>query len=140
MTLFDHLGNVTVTKRPWRDVPPQDRRSWSTFMINRFLSMEYDYVETVAELQPLTTGNMPDGAVHDMLCDLLPKRKVWNKYIKDQSRDRRTELASVLAAHFAVGNREAEEYLTQLESTPAGIEELAGILLAHGIDTNQKTK
>ena len=55
-TFFDHLNNITAIQNPdyYDKLSDEDRKSWSNFMIHRFLSMNYDYIELIAEIQPLT--------------------------------------------------------------------------------------
>lgn len=140
MTIFDHLTNVTVGKKDWKMLDETDRKSWSSYMINRLLSMEIDYIETVAELQKYTIGNMPNDMVHRLYIELLPRQKVWNKYIKDENREKRTDVLKILCEHFGLGQRETDAYLSMLEETETGRQELQEILTSYGYEPESTTK
>ena len=45
---------------------------------------------------------------------MIPKRKVWNKYIKNQNKKDTTELSKIIANKLLVGNNEASTYIPLL--------------------------
>ena len=45
--LFDHLSGITNLKTPWESLSVMDKKSFETYMVNRFLSMGADNVEIV---------------------------------------------------------------------------------------------
>ena len=52
-SLFDHIKQITDVQSPnyWDDISDDDKKSWSNYMVNRFLSMKMDWVELVNEVQ-----------------------------------------------------------------------------------------
>jgi len=48
--LFDHLNAITAEQDPkyFDKLSEEDLKSWSNFMINRFLSMKPEWVELIA--------------------------------------------------------------------------------------------
>ena len=42
---------------------------------------------------------------------MIPKRKVWNKYIKNQNKKDSKELAKVIADKLSIGSDEASSYI-----------------------------
>ena len=52
-SLFDHINQITATQNPnyWDEISDEDKKSWSNYMVNRFLSMNSDWMELVNELQ-----------------------------------------------------------------------------------------
>ena len=60
-TLFDHLNAITKDQDPkyFDTLSEEDKKTWSNYMIHRFLSMDYDFVEAIADLQPLTQTMEP---------------------------------------------------------------------------------
>ena len=48
-------------------------------MVNRFLSMNSNWLELVNEIQRY---DLPPEIQYKLYIDILPKRKVWLKYIK----------------------------------------------------------
>jgi hypothetical protein len=53
-TLFDHITQITNVQNPkyWDTLDESDRKTWSNYMVLRFLSMKYEWVETIATVQP----------------------------------------------------------------------------------------
>ena len=50
----------------------EDKKTWSNYMIHRFLSMDYDFVEAIADLQPLTQ-TMEPKFFYLLLLGVIPK-------------------------------------------------------------------
>ena len=42
---------------------------------------------------------------------MIPKRKVWNKYIKNQNKKDPKELSNIIANKLSIGNDEASSYI-----------------------------
>jgi len=53
--LFDHLNQVTQiqNKNYWKNLTESDKKTWSNYMINRFLSMKMEWTDFVNEVQKL---------------------------------------------------------------------------------------
>ena len=85
-TLFDHLNNITAIQNPdyYDKLSDEDRKTWSNFMIHRFLSMNYDYVELIADpTRPTSSAKihkkMTQGCVACFLRRTLQKFHNWPK-------------------------------------------------------------
>ena len=52
-SLFDHVNQITSVQNPnyWDEISDEDKKSWSNYMINRFLSMKSDWIDLVNEVQ-----------------------------------------------------------------------------------------
>ena len=52
-SLFDHVNQVTSVQNPnyWDEISDEDKKSWSNYMINRFLSMKSEWTDLVNEVQ-----------------------------------------------------------------------------------------
>ena len=53
-TIFDFLNDLTFNKTPWSEQTASDRKKFQPYMINRWLSMNSDYLEIVPECQRIT--------------------------------------------------------------------------------------
>lgn len=112
MSLFDHLSNVCEKKTDWNNLSDVDKKSFSSFMVNRFLSMNMDYVELINEFQKYTVGILEDREVYKLYSDILPKKKQFNKYIKGKKEEKyNDELVSIVSKHFLISRTEAIDYL-----------------------------
>ena len=111
-TLFDHLSGITDKKVKWDSLSELDRKSFSPYMVNRFLSMNMDFIELVNEFQKYTVGGLDSREVYKLYSDILPKQKQYNKYIKGKKSDTyQTELVELLSKHFLTSEKEALEAL-----------------------------
>ena len=52
-SLFDHINQITSVQKSnyWETLSDSDKKSFSNFMVHRFLSMKMEWVELVNELQ-----------------------------------------------------------------------------------------
>ena len=117
-TLFDHLANITWKKKPWSELSETDQKSFSPYLINRWLSMNINYIELVDMFQQYTIGPLNKKHVYQLYFDFLPKQKSFNKYIKGKKQDKyNKELVKLIANHYQVAKIEAEEYISLLEQT-----------------------
>jgi hypothetical protein len=118
MSLFDHLSNITDRKTSWENLSEVDRKSFSPFMINRFLSMNSDYIELVNDFQKYAIGQLSAKEVYNFYSEVLPKKKQFNKYIKGKKEEKyNTELVELLSNHFVISKREVLEYLDMTYET-----------------------
>lgn len=107
MTLFDWINEITYHKRPWTMFTDDDKNEFNTFMINRFISMNSNYIDIVNLIQ-----RYPDCSkrkVYQFYCDLLPKQKAFFKYIKASAKND-PETIKAIAEYYQCSTREAKEY------------------------------
>ncbi len=127
-TLFDHLANITWKKKPWSELSETDQKSFSPYLINRWLSMNINYIELVDMFQQYTIGPLNKKHVYQLYFDFLPKQKSFNKYIKGKKQDKyNKELVKLIADHYQVARIEAEEYISLLEQS-----EISSLLKKYG--------
>ena len=115
-TIFDHLANITWKKKPWSELTELDQKSFSPYLINRWLSMNPDLIEIVDMFQQYTIGPLSKKHVYQLYLDFLPKAKMFAKYIKGKKQDKyNKELVKLIAGHYQIARIEAEEYISLLE-------------------------
>ena len=80
-SLFDHIKQITDVQNPnyWDEISDDDKKSWSNYMINRFLSMKPEWIDFVNEVQKYP---LQPRELYKVYIDILPKKKQWLKYIK----------------------------------------------------------
>jgi hypothetical protein len=132
MSLFEHINNVKNSKRDWKILSESDRKTWSTYMVNRFLSMNTDYIDLVNALQKYTIS-MDNGVVQKLYCELLPKDNRFSKYIKGTSEDKfSTELIDIVRKFYLCSSDEAIENIEMLQKVNP--QQLITILKKYGKD------
>ena len=52
-SLFDHIKQITNVQNPmyWDSLEEGDKKTWSNYMVHRFLSMKSDWIQVVNEVQ-----------------------------------------------------------------------------------------
>ena len=143
-TLFDHINAITQIqdKKYFDKLSEGDKKTWSNYMINRFLSMNSDWTEIISELDPLTTGKqLKPELVYKMYIDIIPKSRVFLKYIKGKKESKyNKELINIVKMYFECSKKEAIEYLNIFYSTEQKLEELKEIITKYGNDVKEVKK
>ena len=112
MTVFNWLNEVTVNKSPSSQFSQEDWDGWHSYMVHRFLSMNVSYIDTVNVAQKFQPTDKK--GIYNFYKDFLPKRKVWNKYIKNQNKKDSKELSKIVANYLELGINEANSYIPLL--------------------------
>jgi len=130
MTIFDWINQILVKKKHWNDFTVDEQKKFSPFIINRWLSMEPEFIEIVNYFQKLAIGTLEPREVYKWYCEILPKGKRFNKYIKGK-KDKKydSELLSLLTHHFECSKVEVKQHLKLIDKT-----ELKEILEMYGKD------
>lgn len=111
-TIFDHLSGLTDRKIPWEELSDIDRKSFAPYMINRWLSMNVNYIELVNEVQKYVIGQLTPEQTYKLYFDLLPKTKSFSKYIKSQKEEKyNSDLIKLLSQHFLISRSECVDIL-----------------------------
>ena len=131
-SLFDHIKHITDVQSPnyWDDISDEDKKSWSNYMVNRFLSMKMDWVELVNEVQKY---QLKPKELYKVYTDILPKKKQWLKYIKgDKSMKYPKWVYEIVAKYLEISLREAAAAVEVYEMSHGGQAELIDILIKYG--------
>ena len=116
MTIFDWINQMLVTKKHWDEFTEDEQKKFSPFIINRWLSMDKDFIEFVNIFQQYAIGTLEPREVYKWYCDVLPRGKRFNKYIKgkkDKKYDK--EMINVISNHFEVSKQESKTYIELLD-------------------------
>jgi len=109
--LFDHIEAIYTNQRSdyFDTLTEADKKSYSNYMVNRFISMNPHQVPFVNEIQKYNL----DSKLHYLFySQVLPKGKQFNKYIKKTKEVKYEDwLIDIITKHFSVSVVEAEEYL-----------------------------
>jgi len=141
-TLFDHITNITSVQNPkyWDSLEDADKKTWSNYMVHRFLSMNPDWIEVLSEIQPYTQVLEPKQ-LYLALIGILPKGRYYLKYTKGKKSEKyESWLVDLLINEFMCSTKEAEDYCEILYSTKEGKENIKYICEKYGIDKKQITK
>ena len=133
MTLFDWLNELTFNKKEWSSFSEDQRESFNSYMIHRYVSMYIGYVEiaNVAQKLPLTEKEK----IYNIYKTMLPKKKMFLKYVKKQNKNTYEDLLQYVANYYHCSFGEAEEYIDIIRE--AGVR---GILWEMGVDEKETDK
>ena len=130
MTIIDWINQLLVHKKHWNDFTEDEQKKFSPFIINRWLSMDKDFIEIVNVFQKYAIGTLEPREVYKWYCDILPKGKRFNKYIKGKREKKYDkELVNIITNHFECSKLQVQEYLELIDK-----EELKSILEMYGLD------
>ena len=112
--LFDHINHITSnqTKDYWNTLTESDKKTWSNYMINRFLSMKMEWTDFVNEIQKL---KLAPHQLYLVYSNVLPKGKQYLKYIKKKKQTiYNTQVIQKISEYFEISQSESEDYLNLL--------------------------
>ena len=110
-----------------------DQKAFSPYLINRWLSMNPDLIEVVDMFQQYTIGPLNKKCVYELYYDILPKQKMFAKYIKGKKLAKYDkELVKFITSYYEVNSQEAEEYIELFKSTNSGMNHLYELLKMYG--------
>jgi len=133
MTIFDWINQILVKKTHWNEFTEDEQKKFSPFIVNRWLSMDKDFIEIVNYFQKYSIGTLEPREVYKWYCDILPKGKRFNKYIKGKKDKKYNgELINIMVTHFECSKSQAKDYLELINR-----DELIELLEKYGM--NEKT-
>jgi len=135
-TIFQHLSGIKEKKESWASLSDMDKKSFSPFIINRWLSMNLDLLPIVNILQKYTIGFLSARDVYKVYLDFLPKKKTFDKYIKgSKSSKYNKECLEYLSQWYGVSQREVTDYLEILSN-----DDVINILMKYGLTEKESKK
>ena len=130
--LFDHLNHITInkTKDYWITLTETEKKQWSNYMINRFLSMKMEWTDFVNEIQKLKLDSYQLYVVYS---SILPKGKQYLKYIKRKKGTIYSkQVIQKISEYFQISQSESEDYLNLLAK-----EQIRELISLYGYDNKE---
>ena len=136
MTIIDWINNILIYKKPWEEFSEAHHKTFSPYIINRFLSMDKEFIEIVNMFQPYSIGMLESKDIYEFYCKLLPKGKRFNKYIKGK-KDKKydPELIDLLCQYFEESKSHVLDYLELINK-----DQLKMILELYGVEPKKVKK
>ena len=128
--IFDWLKAINTTKPPVESFTDKDWEVWNSYMIHRFLSMDYSNIELINEIQEILPQDKKK--IYSIYKEFIPKNNKWNKYIKSKVKQPNMDLVNHIKDNFQCSSKEAKEYITLLD-TP----QISRILMNRGLDKKE---
>jgi len=141
-TLFSHIKAITSEQDPnyFDTLSESDIKVWNNFMIHRFLSMNTDWVDLIATIQPYTQILKPKQ-LYLVLIGLIPRGNHYNRYIKGKTETKYEPwLVKLIKQEYLCSLREATDYCEILYSTKEGRTHIKYICEKYGIEKKEIVK
>ena len=121
------LADVSHKKTDPNTYTEGDWKAYNTYMMNKWLSMNPHVTEIINFIQKYYSL---DKQIHyKMLSDILPKQKLFSKYIKGKKVDKyNPELVKLVASHYEISRKEAKERIEMYIHFSTGVETLTYML------------
>jgi hypothetical protein len=131
--IFGWLEEITVNKSPLDIISDESWDTWNSYMVHRYVSMNQDYIDIANLVQKNNPQNKKQ--IYSIYKEMIPKRKMWLKYIKNEAKKEQKELEEYVAKYFECSLGEAEHYIDILRGT--GVRE---ILDKMGVESKESDK
>ncbi len=132
-TLFEWLNEITLYKTAPEEISQDSWDKWNSYMIHRYVSMNMDYIDVVNYVQKVNPQSKKQ--IYSIYREMLPKRKVYLKYVKNENKRNYQELAEYIADYLEYSLGEADEYIDILQDHG-----VRGILWKMGVEEDETEK
>jgi hypothetical protein len=106
--IFEWLDEIMLYKSDPPSFSDESWDNWSTYMVNRYLSMNINYIDLVNYVQKINPQNKQQ--IYPFT-EKIPKKKLWLKYIKNENKKNYKEISNYIAEYFKCSLREADEHI-----------------------------
>lgn len=132
-TVFDFQKHITQFKTPASEFSDADWEVFNSYVFHRLMSMIPQYLEitNTAQIMPPTDKK----GIYNFYLNMIPKKKVWGKYIKSQVKRNNKDLIEIISNYFECGGTEANHYINIMGDT-----EVRLILMSMGKEKKEITK
>ena len=134
--LFDHIKQITNVQNPmyWDTLTESDKKTWSNYMIHRFISMKSDWIEVANEIQRY--WELKPKTIYQFYTNILPRGRTFLRYVKSKKKSKVEKWAMEhLKDYFECSSREVEQHLEILTK-----EQVTTIVMKYGVDDKQLKK
>ena len=128
--IWDWLKQINYIKADPNTFSDKDWELWNSYMIHRFLSMNINFIDIVNEVQSINPQNKKE--IYTIYREYIPKNNKWNKYIKSNAKQPKTELLEKLSNLWECSKLEIKEYLNILDK-----QEIISILGSMGLEKKE---
>ena len=142
--LFDHIKEIRTKQSDtyWESLSTEDRKTFSNYMILRYISMDMNCLELIAELQPYVQRLSP-GLLYKVLIGIIPPSKAYVPYISDKKSNKTKYegwLVELLAKDLECSEQQSKDFLEILYSTDIGHSAIERLCVRYGVDTKEIKK
>ena len=134
--LFDHIKQITNVQNPmyWDTLTKSDKKTWSNYMIHRFISMKSDWIEVVNEIQRY--WELKPKTIYQFYTNILPRGRTFLRYTKSKKKSKIEKWAmDILCDYFQESSHNVEKTLDIM-----GKNVVYSIISKYGVDDKKLKK
>jgi hypothetical protein len=136
MTPFDFLKLVHNKKTNWSELTEDEQKAWNTFIINKALSFNSNYLDIINKIQPYTGGQLTPSEIFKYYQSMLPSNFRFQKWIKgNKTKSYNPDMIELISSYLECSRKQAEDYLKILDKR-----EIKSLLKHIGIQDDQIKK
>ena len=105
--IFTILNYITWDKKPWDTLTDEEKNCVQPYMIHRYISMKEEYIEASNAVQKY---NLTPKSIYEFYSEIIPKRKVFLKYIKG-SKKWDTANLEFISQYLECSQREVKDFI-----------------------------
>ena len=134
--LFDHIKQITNVQNPmyWDTLTESDKKTWSNYMIHRFISMKSDWIEVANEIQRY--WELKPKTIYQFYTNILPRGRTFLRYTKSKKKSKIEKWAiDILCDYFQESSHNVEKTLDIM-----GKNVVYSIISKYGVDDKKLKK
>tara|TARA_R100000742_G_C4275608_1_gene96187 strand:- start:244 stop:678 length:435 start_codon:yes stop_codon:yes gene_type:complete len=131
--IFEWLNELTDKKSSLDSFEENAWENFNSYMVHRFISMHQGYIE-IANLAQKFSPTDKKG-IYEFYCDLLPRKKMFLRYIKSKTKQNVKEILEPMVKYFECSFTEANEYINLLNK-----EDIKDIFIKLGMNEKEIKK
>ena len=108
--IFEWLNELTFIKSPTNKFKEEAWDNFNAYMVLRFVSMNHNYIEIANIAQKFDPTDKK--GIYNFYCEMLPKKKMFLRYIKSKIKKRPKEILKPIAKYYECSFEEADNYIT----------------------------
>jgi hypothetical protein len=132
-TVWKWLDEIVYFKTPVEDISEESWDNWNSYTVNRSISMNQNFIELVNFVQTVPYDQKKQ--IYSIYKEMIPKRKMFFKWIKSNTKKKPTTLVEYVAKYFECSLGEAEEYIDILRENG-----VRSVLYEMGLDEKEAKK
>ena len=131
--IWGWLNEITLYKTSVHEISEESWDKFNSYMIHRYLSMDINYIQIVNYVQKINPQSKKQ--IYTIYREMIPKKKTYLKYIKNENKRNYKELAEYIADYLECSLGEADEYISILQETG-----VRSILWKMGVEEDETEK
>ena len=131
--IWGWLNEITLYKTSPEEISQESWDNFNSYMVNRYLSMDINYIDIVNYVQKINPNNKKQ--IYSIYREMIPKKKVYLKYVKNENKKNYQELSEYIADYLECSLGEADEYIPILQEHG-----IRSILWSMGLEEDQTEK